>query len=97
MRENETDERVIVIAPVGQDAAAMAALLEANGFHAEICSGAADACRIILSGAGGLLLTEEALEDLKESKEAGFVMHLVKPVNIATLRHTIQILATNRR
>jgi signal transduction histidine kinase len=58
----QKNERVIIIAPVGQDAAAMAALLDAQGFETQICNGSAKYSREITDGAGALLLTEEALE-----------------------------------
>jgi len=53
------------MAPLGQDAAAMAALLEAGGMHPEISNDAGDCCEKILAGAGALVLTEEALEWLR--------------------------------
>ena len=62
MPENSSDERVVIIAPVGQDAAVMAALLQAQGFQTVVCEGTADCHRHIPQGAGVLLLTEEALE-----------------------------------
>ena len=49
------------MAPIGQDAAAMAVLLDARGYHSEIVSSPAQCCGKI-SDAGALLLTEEALE-----------------------------------
>jgi signal transduction histidine kinase len=55
------DERVIIIAPVGQDAVAIAGLLEAQGFETQICNGSGES-RQITDRAGALLLTEEALE-----------------------------------
>jgi signal transduction histidine kinase/ActR/RegA family two-component response regulator len=58
---SEPDERVIIVAPVGQDAAAMAGLLEPEGFRTEVSSGLTACCEK-LSNAGVLLLTEEALE-----------------------------------
>jgi signal transduction histidine kinase len=58
----QKDERVIIIAPVGQDAAAMAALLDAQGFETQICNGSVEYSREIIDSAGALLLTEEALE-----------------------------------
>jgi signal transduction histidine kinase/ActR/RegA family two-component response regulator len=61
MLRSEPDERVIIVAPVGQDAGAMAALLEGEGFQTEVCSGLMECCEK-LSNAGALLLTEEALE-----------------------------------
>jgi signal transduction histidine kinase len=56
------NERVIIIAPVGQDAAAMATLLDTQGFETQICNGLAEYSRQIADCAGALLLTEEALE-----------------------------------
>src|SRR5436189_1670353 len=61
MPTGKTDERVVIIAPVGQDAAAMAALLDAEGFRTEVSAGLAESCEKLLH-AGALLLTEEALE-----------------------------------
>ena len=62
MRNNDHDCRVLVMAPVGQDARAIAQLLTNRGLPAKICHGAADCCAEINAGAGALLLTEEALE-----------------------------------
>jgi signal transduction histidine kinase len=59
MRENG---RVIIIAPVGQDAVAMATLLDAQGFETQICHGLDGCFRKMIDSAGALLLTEEALE-----------------------------------
>ena len=61
-RMHNKDERVIIIAPVGQDAEAMAALLDAEGFETQICHGSDEYSRQITDSAGALLLTEEALE-----------------------------------
>jgi signal transduction histidine kinase len=61
------DECVIIIAPVGQDAEAMAALLDLEGFETKICHGSDEYSRQIMDGAGVLLLTEEALESDKGS------------------------------
>jgi signal transduction histidine kinase len=60
-RMHDKDERVIIIAPVGQDAIAIAGLLDAQGFETQICNGS-DESRQITDRAGALLLTEEALE-----------------------------------
>lgn len=60
-RMHNKDERVIIIAPVGQDAIAIASLLDAQGFETQICNGS-DESRQITDRAGALLLTEEALE-----------------------------------
>jgi len=60
--ETDEDERVLIMAPVGKDATAMAALLYADGFEVRICAGADECSRQIAAGTGALLLTEEALE-----------------------------------
>jgi len=61
------NERVIIIAPVGQDAAAMATLLDTQGFETQICNGSTEYSRQIADCAGALLLTEEALESTRAS------------------------------
>ena len=61
------NERVIIIAPVGQDAAAMATLLNTQGFETQICNGSAEYSRQMMDSAGALLLTEEALESAQGS------------------------------
>jgi signal transduction histidine kinase len=61
------NERVIIIAPVGQDAAAMATLLDTQGFETQICNGLAEYSRQMTDSAGALLLTEEALESAQGS------------------------------
>jgi signal transduction histidine kinase len=58
----QKNERVIIVAPVGQDAAAMAALLDNQGFETQICDGSVEYSREVIDRAGALLLTEEALE-----------------------------------
>src|SRR5580704_15662339 len=59
---NKPEERVIIMAPVGQDAAAMAAMLQKKGFQPDISCSPAECCEKIQVGAGALLFTEEALE-----------------------------------
>ena len=66
-RMHNKDERVLIIAPVGQDAEAMAALLNAEGFETQICHGLDEYSRQITDSAGALLLTEEALESAQGS------------------------------
>ena len=68
MQKNKNEERVLVTAPVGRDAAAIAELLAQHGFQAEVCNSLAGCCSKIGSGAGALVLTEEALE-LSSSSE----------------------------
>ena len=62
MPSDDHDRRVLVMAPVGQDARAIAQLLTNRGLSTRICSSAAECCAEIRAGAGALLLTEEALE-----------------------------------
>jgi signal transduction histidine kinase/ActR/RegA family two-component response regulator len=54
--------RILMVAPIGRDAPAIAELLESHGYLAQVCSGLADAGVEVEQGAGALLLTEEALE-----------------------------------
>src|SRR5690242_8617287 len=56
------DERVLILAPVGRDGPAMAALLAARGFMAEVCESSAELRTRMNRGTGALLITEEALE-----------------------------------
>jgi len=62
MLNEDHDRRVLVMAPAGQDARAIAQLLTNRGLSTRICSSAAECCAEISAGAGALLLTEEALE-----------------------------------
>src|SRR5437016_10723631 len=70
----QKDERVMVIAPVGQDAAAMATLLDGQGFETQICHGLDGYSRQMIDSAGALLLTEEALE----SPQGSLLLDLLK-------------------
>ena len=61
-RVDETrDERIFVIAPIGGDANAIAALLTEHGFQSSVCKDPATSAVEIIS-AGALVMTEEALE-----------------------------------
>ena len=62
MEKNNSKDRVLIIAPVGRDAQGMAELLVGEGFEAQICGSLAECAAHIQSGAGALILTEEALE-----------------------------------
>src|SRR6266480_1787119 len=66
MSRRHKGECVFIIAPFGQDAAAMATLLEAQGVETQICDRSDDSGQITDS-AGALLLTEEALESAQGS------------------------------
>src|SRR5262245_9329185 len=58
----DQDQRAIIIAPVGQDAFAMASLLASNGLEASVCQSADEGAREISNGAGVLLLTQEVMQ-----------------------------------
>jgi signal transduction histidine kinase len=62
MRNDDREFRVLVMAPVGKDAPAIAELLIAHGLLARVCTSAAQCCAEITIGAGALVVTEEALE-----------------------------------
>src|ERR1700728_3564006 len=62
MERTQPEERIFIMAPLGHDAAVMSALLEAEGFNPDICTGPAEVCEKIPIGAAALLFTEEALE-----------------------------------
>ena len=62
MQINSPGERVLILAPVGQDARLMAELLTRHRFQAQICNWLDDCCAQLQSNAGVLVLTEEALE-----------------------------------
>src|SRR5690349_4625292 len=67
MLRTQKNERVIVIAPIGQDAVAMAAALNSQGFETQICDGLDGYSQETIDSAGALLLTEEALESAQGS------------------------------
>lgn len=62
MALEKTNERIIIMAPIGSDAEKIASLLRGHHFEACICFNFEDCCREIKRGAGTLLFTEEALE-----------------------------------
>jgi signal transduction histidine kinase len=62
MQKNNSQERILIVAPVGQDARAMAELLTREGCESQICGSLAECCSEMKSGSGALVLTEEALE-----------------------------------
>ena len=67
MKSTHTEERVLIIAPVAHDAPAMAAVLDDEGLQTQVCQTVDECVRHIMSGAGTLLLTEEALESAQLS------------------------------
>jgi DNA-binding NtrC family response regulator len=67
MSQLHRDERVIIVAPVGQDAEAMSAALKREGFETQICRRLDDCSQQMVDRAGAVLLTEEALESVQAS------------------------------
>jgi signal transduction histidine kinase/CheY-like chemotaxis protein len=55
------DERVLVLAPTGRDAALTCTILRGEGVTAEECPSVVELCRSITDGAGALIIAEEAL------------------------------------
>src|SRR5256714_581057 len=68
MSQLHKDERVIIIAPVGQDAEAMAGALKSEGFETQICQRLDECSRQMAESAGAVLLTEEELEAVQASR-----------------------------
>ena len=68
MSQPTRDERVIITAPVGQDAEAMASALKREGFETQICQRLDECSRQMADSAGAVLLTEEALEAVQASR-----------------------------
>ncbi len=62
MEASNADARVLVLAPVGHDAGAIAELLTRHQIETQVCRSPAECVESIKAGAGALLLTEEALE-----------------------------------
>jgi PAS domain S-box-containing protein len=62
MHSDNRDERVLILAPVGQDGPGTAAVLKERWFQVHVCASAMEACQEMAVGAGALLLTEEAME-----------------------------------
>lgn len=62
MVQNKVEERIIILAPIGQDAPAMATLLSSKGLDAMVCGTALDTCHQLTVGGAVLLVTEESLE-----------------------------------
>jgi signal transduction histidine kinase/ActR/RegA family two-component response regulator len=57
------ETRVLVVAPVGRDAALACAALREHGIDAEECAGVEELCRELERGAGAAFITREALTE----------------------------------
>ena len=58
---DDRDQRVLILAPTGRDAALTARVLREAALSAEVCEGVEELCREMLRGAGLVFLTGEAL------------------------------------
>lgn len=58
----EREQRVLVLAPTGRDAALTQSLLRQVGIAAEVCPGMEQLCDELRRGAGAVVLAEEALD-----------------------------------
>lgn len=58
----EHAERVLIVAPLGRDAVAIATVLKGGGYASKVCAGPEHAAVQLAAGAGALLLTEESLD-----------------------------------
>jgi signal transduction histidine kinase/ActR/RegA family two-component response regulator len=61
MRSDNSEERVLLLAPTGRDAAMAETVLAQAGIVACVCADSSELCREIEGGAGAALLAEEAL------------------------------------
>src|ERR1700736_4771669 len=62
-RDDVNELRVLILAPVGRDAALTSDVLGGASLPRHVCANLAEMCREIERGAGAVLLTEEALDD----------------------------------
>ena len=58
---HNSEERILILAPIGSDAKNASAILQRHEFESRICEDLADLCANARSGVGALLIAEEAL------------------------------------
>ena len=61
MATSSSEERVLVLAPIGRDASIAVAVLREAGIASEACPDIETLCGMLTEGAGAALLTEETL------------------------------------
>lgn len=61
-------QRVLVLAPFGQDAAAVRQTLAAANLDSRVCADADELCQEIVRGAAAVVITEEALDDERRQR-----------------------------
>jgi PAS domain S-box-containing protein len=66
---------VLVLAPTGRDAALIESILAKAGIAAEICADVVGLCRELASGAGAVLLAEEAIADPARARLVELIEH----------------------
>src|SRR5690348_7241105 len=69
-----SEERVLLLAPVGRDGPLTAQALEGGGFAVTLCHALTALCQEVQAGAGTILITTEALREA----EAGRLIELLK-------------------
>src|SRR5689334_12279838 len=69
--DRSNEDRVLVLAPAGRDAALVAGLLRDAGVTAEVCPDAAALVAAMKAGAGAAVITEEALSNRNVDLIAG--------------------------
>ena len=62
---DRTDERVLILAPAGRDAELLGLALAQASMPAHVCSSPTDDCYELYTGAGAIVLTEEALDEAR--------------------------------
>src|ERR1044072_9387098 len=60
-QKNNMEERVLVLAPVGRDAALTCQIFSEEGIESHSCRDMDELCRECRAGAGAVLMTEEAM------------------------------------
>ncbi len=58
---NSLDERILILAPIGRDASLAQSALRAAGLSGQTCADMEEICSALERGAGGLVVTQEAL------------------------------------
>ncbi len=71
LRAPGNEQRVLVLAPFGRDAAEIGRVLGAAGFDVTACDGVEPLCEAIEQGAAAALVAEEALSDHARGRIAG--------------------------
>jgi signal transduction histidine kinase/CheY-like chemotaxis protein len=71
----ETSLRVLVLAPIGRDASASAGVLRKEGVEALVCDGLDALVECLVSGAGSVVVAEEALFNVHLGPLESWILH----------------------